>query len=62
MALAATLGRRQPLNVPPLHTAQAVREVVVEEYRILDTMNYEMATFTPADWVRLFEGPLFLEC
>ena len=28
-ALAATLGKRQPRNVPPLHTAQAVHEVVV---------------------------------
>ena len=54
-ALAATLGRRHPRNVPPLHTAQAVHEVVAEEYRILDTLNYGMATFTPADWVRLFE-------
>ena len=54
-ALAATLGRRQPRNVPPLHTAQAVHEVVVEEYRILDSVNYELATYTQADWVRLFE-------
>ena len=44
-ALAASLGRRQPLNVQPLHTAQAAHEVVTEEYR----------TYTPADWVRLFE-------
>ena len=29
-ALAATLGRRQPHNVPPLHTAQAVHDVVSE--------------------------------
>ena len=41
--------------MPPLHTAQAVHEVVVEEYRTLDTVNYELATYTPADWVRLFE-------
>ena len=54
-ALAATLGWRQPRNVRPLHTAQAVHEVVVEEYRILDSVNYELATCTPADWVRLFE-------
>ena len=53
-ALAATLGRRQPRNVPPLHTAQAVHEMVAE-YRILESVNYELATFTPADWVRLFE-------
>ena len=36
-ALAATLGRRKPRNVLPLHTAQAVHEVVTEGYRILDT-------------------------
>ena len=34
-ALAAALGRRQPRNVPPLHTAQPVHVVVVEEHRIL---------------------------
>ena len=44
-ALAATLGRRQPHNVPPLHTAQVVREVVTEEYRFLNTVT----VFTPAD-------------
>ena len=54
-ALAATQDRRQPRNVPPQHTAQAVHEVVVEEYRSLDPVNYELATYTPADWVRLFE-------
>ena len=43
-ALAAALGRRQ-----------AVHEVVVEEYRILDSVNFELATYTPTDWVRLLE-------
>ena len=41
--------------MPPLHTAQAVHEVVVEEYRILHSVNCELATYTPADSVRLFE-------
>ena len=41
--------------MPPVHTAQAVHEVVVEEYRILDSVNYELATYTPADWMCLFE-------
>ena len=54
-ALAATLGRRQPRNVPTLHTAQAVHEVGTQERSILDTLNYEVATFTSGDWVRLFE-------
>ena len=40
---------------PPLHTAQALHEVVTEEYRILESVNYELVTCTPADWVRLFE-------
>ena len=39
----------------PLYTAEAVHEIVVEEYRFLGTMSYELATYTPADWVRLFE-------
>ena len=56
-ALSLTFSRRQPRKVPPLHTAQAVHEVVVEEYRILDSVNYELASFMPADWVRLFETP-----
>ena len=41
--------------MPPLQTAQAVPEVVTEEYRILESMNCELATFSPADWVCLFE-------
>ena len=28
---------------------------MTEEYRILDTLNYEVTTFTPTDCVRLFE-------
>ena len=38
-----------------LCTAQAVHEVVTEEYRILDTLNHEVATSTLEDWVRLFD-------
>ena len=58
--LAALLGRRQPHNVPPLHAAQAVHEVVAEEYRILESVNYELVTYTPADWVCLFEARFLL--
>ena len=54
-ALAASLGRRQSHNVPPLHTAQVVHEVVSEEYRTLVPLNCETTVFTPADWARLFE-------
>ena len=53
--LAAILGRRQPHNVPPLHSAQIVHEVVAEEYPILESVNYELVTYTPGDWVKLFE-------
>ena len=47
--LDAILGRRQPHNVPPLRSAQAVTEVELE------SMNYELATSMPADWACLFE-------
>ena len=55
-ALAAILGKRQPRNVPPLHTVQAVHEVVAEEYRILESVNYALVTHALADWVCLFEA------
>ena len=54
--LAAFLGRRQPHNVPPQHTPKAVHEVVAEEYRILESVSYELVTYAPADWVRFFEA------
>ena len=28
-----------------------MHEVAAEEYRILESVNYELVTFTPADWV-----------
>ena len=49
-ALAAILDRRQPHNVPLL-----VHEVVAEEYRILESVNCELGTYTPGDWVNIFE-------
>ena len=58
--LAALLDRRQPHNVPPLHSARTVHEVVDEEYRILESVNYELGTYTRADWVSLFEVRFFL--
>ena len=59
-AVADILGRRQNRNLPPLHTAQAVHEVVAEENRTLDSVNCELATYSPADWVCLFEIRFFL--
>ena len=53
--LAAFPGRRQPHNAPPLHSAQTVHEVVAEEYRILESVSYELVTNIPAHWVSLFE-------
>ena len=40
-----------------------MHEVQVGEYFILDSVSYELATYTPADWVRLFETrfPLSVE-
>ena len=49
---AAILGRRQLHNV----RLRLCNEVVPEEYRILASVNYELETCTPADWVCLFEG------
>ena len=31
-----------------------MHEVVAEEYRNLESVNYELVTYTPADWVCLF--------
>ena len=45
-ALAATFDRRQPHKVPLLHPARAVHEVVTGEYRILESVNYEVETCT----------------
>ena len=41
--------------MPPLHTAQAVHEAVTEEYRILDSVNFNVGDLLAADWVCLFE-------
>ena len=46
-ALSLNFSRLLPLLCAPLHTAQAVHEVAVEEY--------ELGTYTPADWVNLLE-------
>ena len=54
-ALAAILDSRQPHHVPLLHSAWAVHEVVAEEHRILESVNNEVGTCTPGDWVKRFE-------
>ena len=39
-------------NLTALHAAQAV----AEEYPILESVNHELVTYTPAAWVCLFEA------
>ena len=54
-AIAALLARRQPHNAPLLHSARTVHEVITEEHRILESVNFELGTCTPGEWVQLFE-------
>ena len=53
-AVVALLARRQPHNAPLLHSARTVHEVITEEYRILESVHYELGAYTPGDWVQLF--------
>ena len=46
-AIAALLARSQLHSAPLLHSAQTVHEVITEEYRILESVNYEFGTYTP---------------
>ena len=55
--LARLLARRQPHNAPSLHTGW---QIVAEEHRILEVLNYELATHTPAAWIEVFEQRLSL--
>ena len=54
----ALLAGRQPHNALLLHSARTVHEVVAEEYRIVET--FELGTYTPGEWVKLFEVRLSL--
>ena len=54
-AIAALLARRQPHNAPLLHSARTVHEVITDEYGILESVNYELGTYTMGEWVQLFE-------
>ena len=55
---APLLARRQPHNAPLLHSPWAIQKVVTEEYRILGSVNYELATHTPAAWIQVFKQRL----
>ena len=54
-AIATLLAKRQLYNAPLLHSAWTVDEVITEACRILESVNYELGTCTPGDWVKLFE-------
>ena len=54
-AIVALLAKRLSHNAPLLHSARTVHEVVTEEYLILESVNNELETYTPGDWVKLFE-------
>ena len=57
--------RHQLHNAPSLHTAWTIQQIVTEEYRILEVLNFELATHTPAAWIEVFgnfssrNAPLF---
>ena len=59
-AIARLLARRQPHNAPSLHTAWTIQQIVNEEYRILEGLNYELATHTPAALIEVFKQRLSL--
>ena len=52
-ALAASLDRLWPHNALTLHTSWTVQEVIAAEARISESINYEVGTYSRADWVRL---------
>ena len=51
----------QPRKVPPLHTAQAVHEVVVEEYRVWIS-ELRVGDLLAGRLGASLRDPLFLEC
>ena len=57
--VARFLTRRQPHNAPSFHTAWTIQQIVNEEYRILEVLDYELATHTSA-WIEVFERRLCL--
>ena len=62
-AIAALLARRHPNNnVPLLHTAWTLQEVITQEYRILGSVNCEPGIHTPTDWIYILERRFFLWC
>ena len=60
VAIARLLARRQPDSATSLHTRWTIQQIVTEEYRILEVLNFELATHTPAAWIEVFEQRLSL--
>ena len=60
-ALAASLDRLRRHNALTLHTSWTVQEVIAAEARILESSNYEVGTYTLADWVHLLATRLLPE-
>ena len=70
-ATATSSSQLSPLSSPgariiTLHhwtdSAWTVHEVIAEEYRILESVHYELGTPTPAAWNQAFEKRLSLWC
>ena len=60
-ALAASLDRLWSHNALTLHTSWTVQEVIAAEARILESLNNEVGTCTPADSVRLLAARFSLK-
>ena len=54
-ASARLLARRQLHDTPSLHTTGRILQIVTAEYRILEVLNHELATHTPAAWIEVFK-------
>ena len=59
-AIAGLLAWRQLHNAPSLHTAWTIQQITRAEFHILEVLNYELATPTPAAWIEIFERRLSL--
>ena len=59
-ATAALFSSRQPHNASSLHTGWTVQQIVTEDNRILGSINFELATYTPAAWTQVFKLRLSL--
>ena len=53
---------RQPHCAPVLHSAWAVQQVITEKCRILELVQLELCTPTPAAWIQVLEKRLSLWC